>query len=287
MPDWLIKLFGGMSTKKSAAIAFFTILAGVVSWKYLVVYLAEQGLKEELIPYFILIFWFGFSLMFVEALIFFYDFCREKIKAIKAREASRLHALERSAKVRDVLKVLPTQQIEVLETLLGGDLVLPSLSAHVYTLSDAKFIVSMHKTGPSEHVFRIDPMVRKELEKLVEERWGLGLERFIGQISSAHQSALELFFCDGMPYGTAESSELMPRDVYNALCNLVERGYLQSIPPKKRRRMGSDETIEEFVIDEKFRKALVGRGLFSGSAHSRIGVDWRFVIGSSASGGGG
>lgn len=286
MPDWLIKLFGGMSTNKSAAIAFFTILTAVISWRYLAAYLTEQGLKEELVPYFILIFWFGFSLFLVEFIIFSFDFCKEKIKNKISRELSSRLALERSAKISDVLKVLPSIQVEILEGLMGGDLVLTSLSSNVYTLVDAGFIVSMHKTGPHEYVYRIDPVVRGELVKFLDKRWRDRFIQFSRSITDAQHSALNLFFCEKMPYGTSASFAKMPRDVYRALCELVSVGYLQSIPPKNRGRGGVDDKVEVFVMDEKFKVAISELGVFSGDLRNDIGVDWRFVIGSGASGGG-
>ncbi|WP_148169483.1 hypothetical protein [Pseudomonas chlororaphis] len=286
MQDWLIKLFGGMSTKKSAGIAFFTVLLTVSSWRVLAFHLTEQGLKEELLPYFILAFWFAFSFLLVEFLIWLYGCAQSRIKKSKSDEVIKQQVLERSARVRSVLKVLPSKQMDVLKALLKEDLILNSLSSNVYTLFDEGFISPIHRTGAGESIYRIDGVVRDELRLYLERCWSEAFESFADRISIAHHGALELFFCSSIPYGTTESSSMMPNDVYTALSDLVRLGYLHSTRQVKRRGSIDDEGFEEFTIDEKFKEAIVNRALFSDISRTSIRLNWAFVLGSASSGGG-
>lgn len=286
MQEWLIKLFGGMSTKKSAGIAFFTVLLSVLSWRVLALHLAKQGLKEELLPYFILAFWFAFSFLLVEFLIWLYGCAQGRIKTVKSQDVIKQQAMERSARVRSVLKVLPSKQMDVLKALLEGDLVLNSLSSTVYTLSDEGFISPIHKTGVGENIYRIDVVVRDELRLYLERCWNEAFESFADRISMAHHTALELFFCSSIPYGTTESSSMMPNNVYTALSDLVRFGYLHSARQIKRRGFLDQEEFEEFMIDDKFKEALVNRALFSDVFRTSIRLNWAFVLGPASSGGG-
>jgi hypothetical protein len=261
MPDWLIKLWGSITSKKTAFIALLTCLLFVFFSKDGIQFVTQKGVSNSYSTFVVILIFYSTAHLLTEFLAFIWSNLIKvstqinlKYKTNKQKKFTRIN-LEAS------IPKLPMEQLEILIELSGGEEKFNLKQSKVFYLHNQKFIKKLHQISSSEFVFKIDPLVKSVLAVHLEKKRKAYLDDFILNITENQLQFLSIFFNEGFPFGTEESGVFMDSNVHSAVYELCKNNIIKQLDIERRTKHKTKyllvEDIGKILSEKLINKPII------------------------------
>lgn len=226
MPDWLIKLWSSITSKKTAFIALLTCLLFVFFSKVGIEFVKNKEVSEAYSTFVVIVIFYSSSHLLIEFLAFTWSSLSKgvvKICSLYRKTKQRKFFL---LNLELAIPQLPIEQLEILSELSNGEECYNLRQNRVFYLHSQKYIKKLHQVSAVEFVFQIDPVVKSVLDQYMKKVRQAKLERFIINIDEKQFQFLSLFFCEIIPFGTEESGNYMEHSVYSSTYELCKNNII-------------------------------------------------------------
>jgi hypothetical protein len=236
MPDWLIKLWGSITSKKTAFIALLTCLLFVFFSKTGIDFVTQKGVSDAYSTFVVILIFYSASHLLTELFATVWSYV---IKAgVQIRLLYRKNKQNQSIRINleSAIPQLPMEQLEILIELSEGEEKFNLKQSRVFYLHNQNFIKKLHQISSSEFVFKIDPVVKSVLVAHLEIQRKVYLEDFILNIPENQLQFLSIFFSEELPFGTEESGTFMESNVHSSVYELCKNNIIKKLDMGKRNK---------------------------------------------------
>jgi len=246
MPDWLIKLWGSITSKKTAFIALLTCLLFVFFSKMGIDFVTQQGVSDAYSTFVVILIFYSVSHLLTELFATVWS-CLIK-SGVHIRLLYRKNKQNQSKRINleSAIPQLPMEQLKILIKLSEGEEKFNLTQSGVFYLHNQNFIKTLHQISSSEFVFKIDPVVKSVLIAHLEVQRKVYLEDFILNIPENHLQFLSVFFSKEVPFGTEESGVYMESNVHSSVYELCRNNIIKRLEMGKR---NESKTKYQLVAD--------------------------------------
>lgn len=281
MTEWLSKFFLSKATATNAATVLLCIVLVLVMWPWLSSVSADRAIPENYSFPLVGLAMLTLSYLCVRVAVFFAKKVNQTFdrRQVQSKAQADYHEFEEN--VRIALPALDKNILQLLSRLKGGEITVDLRDKGVSWLIQEKWISKVVRTSTTGFVAKINPSVKRLLSEYEQAELIKMIEITIDSLTNDQRAFLDVFWADEIPYGTAESENMMPHQVYTAGQSLTQKGLLEFF-----KVTNSEATDEDFSLTDEADISLKER-LFKTQPKRRVvRISWGCVCGSGSSGGG-
>ncbi|MBR9923376.1 MAG: hypothetical protein GYB28_00060 [Gammaproteobacteria bacterium] len=281
MAEWLSKFFLSKVTATNAATVLLCIVLVLVVWPWLSSLSADRAIPENYSFPLAGLAMLTLSYLCVRVTVFFAKKVNQIFdrRQVQSKVQAHHHAFEEN--VRIALPALDKNILQLLSRLKEAEITVDLRGKGVSWLLQEKWISKVVRTSDTGFVAKINPSVKRLLSEYEQAELVKMISIAIDRLTDHQKAFLDIFWSDEIPYGTAESENMMSHQVYTAGQSLTQKGLLEFSQVTN-----SEATEENFSLTEEAEISLKER-IFKTQPKRRVArISLRFVYASGSSGGG-
>lgn len=167
--------------------------------------------------------------------------------------------------------------------MVKNDRNLPSDDRQIQHLLESNLIHKSQQTSAKTSLYKINRQVKKPLFKFIKNEQENYLDNLLIENNTSTLRFISLFYDIEIEFGTKESNQLMPHNIYILSLSLIDQ---HIITKKDTTNTQNKSTVVRFELDTYAEQLISKRIFHKRPARHILELNLNYVLGSGATGGG-
>lgn len=250
MPEWLMKIFSHVISVKTALVVLLTIALTIFFGKFGADFVEKYSFSQVPSQYLLALACYCVAFIIISA---------SYVSAAKLRNLYIItrnyiaNRLDFSKKTSELLPHLTKIQIRLLTEIIVNGKALLDNNEQTECLLKHGLIYKSQSISKKKSIYNTNKQVKRIFLKFIKNEQTKHLNNISRDRNSSALTFLSLFYNSEISFGTSESNQLMPYDIYSSAISLTDQHLIIRKPSSEYR---DKPNIEQFELDNHAEQFL-------------------------------